>query len=138
MTLESISLLGVLGAMVLSIAIGFIWYGPLFGKQWIGLMGWKPEEADKKKQQGMGTSYMMLAIASLVSAYILGNFVRIAGAVTAWEGFTVGLWASIGFAAPILLSAVLWEGKPWKLYILNVGYQLVAWCAMGALLAIWG
>lgn len=137
MILESISLLGVIGATIASIVIGFIWYGPLFGKQWIAMMGWKPEEIDKQKQEGMGRSYALMTLGSIISAYILGNFVQLAGAVTIWDGVTVGFFAWLGFAVPLLLSSVIWEGKTWKLYGLNVGYQLVAWCVMGAILALW-
>ena len=137
MTLESISLIGVIGATIASIVIGFIWYGPLFGKLWITMMGWTPEEIDSQKQSGMAKSYTLMTLGSLVSAYILGNFVQLAGAVTAWDGITVGFFAWLGFAVPLLLSSVIWEGKPWKLYGLNTGYQLAAWCAMGAILAIW-
>lgn len=36
------STLAVVLAAVVSMIVGWLWYGPLFGKQWMALMGWKP------------------------------------------------------------------------------------------------
>lgn len=41
------------------------------------------------------------------------------------------------FIAPVTLGVVLWEGKPWKLWVLNNGYQLLSLLVMGVILAIW-
>ena len=36
-------------AVVVSFAFGFLWYGPLFGKTWVQLMGIKKEECKHTK-----------------------------------------------------------------------------------------
>lgn len=138
MILESVNLLAVILATVASIVIGFVWYGPLFGKAWAKEMGWSEAEMEKKKKEGnMGKSYGMMTVGSLVGAYILAQFVTSTNSIGAWEGAMVGFWAWLGFAAPIMMGSVLWEGKSWKLYQINVGYQLVTWFIMGAILGNW-
>ncbi len=138
MIVESMNFLGVIAATVASIVIGFVWYGPLFGKAWAKEMGWSEADMEAKKKEGnMGKSYGMMTVGSLVSAYVLAQFIAGTASAGAWDGAMVGFWAWLGFAAPIMLSAVLWEGKSWKLYQLNVGYQLVTWLVMGAILGMW-
>lgn len=138
MMLESVSILAVVLATIASVAVGFAWYGPLFGKMWAKEQGWSDKDMEKQKAKGMGMSYGIMTVGSLVTAFVLAQFVRMAGAVTGFDGATVGFWAWLGFAAPLLLSAVLWEGKSWRLYQINVGYQLVTMVVMGAIVAMWG
>lgn len=134
-----INLAAVFGAAIASMVLGFLWYGPLFGKQWMSLMGWKKlskAQMDKMKEAGK-KSYALAFIGALVMSYVLAHFVDYTGAVTAVEGAQTGFWVWLGFVATVMLGMVLWEGKPWKLYYLNAAYQLVSLLVMGVLLAIW-
>src|SRR3989344_3541804 len=45
-----------------------------------------------------------------------------------------GIWSWIGFVAPAMLGQVLWEQKPFSLYLINVGYWLVSFVAMAIVL----
>lgn len=136
--LESVNIIAIILATLASIAIGFAWYGPLFGKVWAKEQGWSDSDMNKQKEKGMGASYGIMTVGSLVTSYILAQFTQLAGAVTAIDGASVGFWAWLGFAAPLLLSAVLWEGKSWRLYQINAGYQLVTMVVLGAIVAMWG
>jgi Protein of unknown function (DUF1761) len=138
MTLEDVSIFPILLATISSIVIGFAWYGPLFGKRWAKEQGWSESDMEKQKSSSMGKSYAIMTVGTILTAYVLTQFVKIAGAVTLTDGATIGLLAWLGFALPLLLSSVLWEGKSWRLYQINAGYQLVAMVAMGAILAMWG
>ena len=137
MMLESVSLISVLGATVASIAVGFVWYGPLFGKQWSELMGQPQEALPAQRQKSMGKSYVLMAIGSLIMSFILANFVQVTGALSLIDGMSVAFWAWLGFAVPLLLNEVLWQSKPMKLYLINIGYQLVSFVLMGAIVAAW-
>lgn len=128
-------------AAIASMAIGFVWYGPLFGKVWIGMMGWTAADMTKAKAKGMTKQYVLMFIGSLVMAFVLAHALVFAQtylqASDASSGFQVGFWNWLGFIAPVTLSSVLWEGKSWKLWILNNGYQLVTLIVMGYILAYW-
>ncbi len=52
-------------------------------------------------------------------------------------GVSVGFGAWIGFVAPVSLGIVLWDGKPWKLWMINAGYYLVGLLLIGSILALW-
>jgi hypothetical protein len=78
-----------------------------------------------------------MAIGSLIMSFILANFVQVAGALSLIDGMSVAFWAWLGFAVPLLLNEVLWQSKPMKLYLINIGYQLVSFVLMGAIVAAW-
>lgn len=131
----------VLVAAVASMIIGFIWYGPLFGKQWVALSGMTPEKIEAAKKTGMSKTYALAFVGSLVMAYVLAHALVFASAYLKVEGpqagLTAGFWNWLGFIAPVTLGSVLWEGKSWKLWLLNNGHYLLALLAMGAVLAVW-
>ncbi|MEO6077312.1 MAG: DUF1761 domain-containing protein [Candidatus Andersenbacteria bacterium] len=138
MMFESVSIIAIIGGGIVSMIIGYVWYGPLFGKRWAQLQGWSMEDMRAKQSQNMAKSYGMMFVGSLVLATVLGMFARTVGALTLGDGAMLGLYAWLGFAAPLLLGTVLWEGKSWKLYGLNAGYYLVQFVVVGAIVTLWG
>lgn len=140
--------LAIVVAAAASMIIGMLWYGPFFGKQWIALSGMAPEAMAAAKAKGMGIKYAFALLGSLATSYVLAHAVLVvtylfylAEISPAETGITSGLitgFASwLGFIAPVTLGAVLWEGRPWKLWFLNAGYWLVSLLAMGMILALW-
>lgn len=133
--------MAVIGAAVLSMVLGFLWYGPLFGKPWMKMMGMSKESMKGMKQSEMMKMYGIQAVGSLLMAFVLSHSLIFAAAYLNESGISAGLqtgfWNWAGFIAPVTLVSVLWEGKPWKLWLLNNGYYLVSLCAMGILLALW-
>ncbi|MSU75303.1 MAG: DUF1761 domain-containing protein [Candidatus Magasanikbacteria bacterium] len=130
--------LAVFVAVVIQVVLGFLWYGPIFGKMWMGLMGITKEKMEEGKAKGgMGKNYAIMTVSTIVMAYILAMFVYFAGSSTWAEGMKTGFLLWLGFLATTMTGTVLWEGKPWKLYYLNVAYYLVGLCLMGGILAAW-
>lgn len=129
-----VNLMAVLVCGVASMIIGYLWYSKmLFGKTWMKLSG--VSETDMKKaNSNMPVLYGTMFIASLVMAYVLAHFAKYAGALTLTDGVVAGFWAWLGFVATTMLTNVLYEGKPVKLYLINTGYQLVTLVVMGMIL----
>jgi hypothetical protein len=130
----------VIVAAVASMAVGFVWYGMLFRKQWMELMGYTVESMGQMRMSA-NKAYILQFIASLVMAYVLAHSLIFASAYTgttgAAAGMTVGFWSWLGFVAPITLGIVLWENKPWKLWVINASHYLVVLMIMGIILALW-
>ena len=138
-----INVWAVLVAAVASMVIGFLWYGPLFGKVWMGMMGWdkkSPAEVESMKK-GMTKGYVLTFIGALVMAYVLQHALVFASAYLRSTGVSAGLmvgfWNWLGFIAPVTMGVVLWEGKSWKLWCFNNAYWLVNLLVMGVILALW-
>lgn len=118
---------GILVAAIAQVVIGSLWYGPLFGNTWMKLSGIKkPKVINSQMKKHMMASYIWMFISSIVMAYVLKvvilQFPFASATGVAITAFIV--W--IGFIAPVQLGMVLWEGKPFKLYAINVLYYLVA------------
>ena len=65
-------------------------------------------------------------LAAALVAYVM-SYVSAAWGFYDWQGaLQLGFWCWAGFVAPTMLGMVLWEQKPFKLYLINVLYWLVA------------
>lgn len=126
-----VNYLAVLLAGVVAMAVGYLWFGPLFGKTWVKLSGAKMGGGDN-----MGMLYGGQYVASVVTAYVLAVFLGLTGSTTLEAALPVALWAWLGFLATKEIGVVLWEGKSWNLYFLNAGQSLVSLLVMAAVLTL--
>ena len=112
--------------------VGSVWYGPLFGKAWMKLVG--ISKTDVKKEE-MPILYGVMFVGALVEGYILSLFIHYAGAYTLLNGAKTGLWAWLGFVAPVMLGNYMFAKRPLKLFQIDAGYALVNLLVMGAIIA---
>lgn len=121
-----INLVAVLMAAVASMGLGYLWYGPLFGKLWMKEMGMNGSDMSKAAKKGMTKTYAVMFVGSLVMAYVLAHAIVFASTYLKMTGLPAGLmsgfWNWLGFVAPVTLGSVLWEGKSVKLWVINNGY----------------
>ncbi len=134
------NILAVLASAVFAVVLGGLWYGPVFGKMWMKLIGMTPE---KMKAMPLSPVVAMLGglITAFLMAYVLAHGIIFGNAFTNMSGIEGGVtgafWYWLGFAVPLTGGAFLWEGKSWKLWVLNAGYYLVSLLGMGAILGAW-
>ncbi|MDQ1612762.1 MAG: hypothetical protein QOG00_2693 [Pyrinomonadaceae bacterium] len=118
--------------------LGGLWYSPLlFGGKFIEVMRWTPEQLARIQAEGAGLQLALAFVGSLVAAYVLAHIVRYTSAENAVDGAKTGLWLWLGFVVTTNLNTVFFEFRPVGLYLINIGYHLFAFLAMGALLAVW-
>lgn len=138
-----VNYLAIFAVTFLSVILGSLWYGPLFGKTWIKLMGWSKSEMEKgaEDKSAMMKSYGLQTLGSLFMAFVLLHTLVFAKAYLGEDGVLAGIqtgfWNWLGFIAPVTLTNVLWEGKPWKLWLINNGYYLVLLTVSGVILSLW-
>ncbi len=116
-------------------ALGFLWYGPLFGKPWIAMMektGWKRDQM--RANPGM---YVVTLICALAASYVLALLIRKWGVVAWWKGLLYGGIIWIGVGASAMLTNSVFEGRPKGLWLLFSLYQLVLYAGLGVLFAVW-
>jgi hypothetical protein len=135
-----INYIAVVVAAAAHMVIGFLWFGPLFGKQWMALSGVSMDKINAAKPN-MGKTYVLSALGALVMAWVLSYSLVFASAylhVTGVQaGLMAGFWNWLGFIATVTLGTVLWDGKPWALWLLTNAYYLISLCVMGVILAAW-
>ena len=121
---------GTIGYQVL----GALWYGKLFDGVWMDAMGYSSHEEMGDESPTMG--YAMTAIGALIAVIALAVLVDWTGASTWQAGLGLGALVGVGFVATTALQAVPFEGQSWTVYLLNVGYNLVALAGIGVLVAV--
>ena len=131
----TINFWAVLVAAVVNMAVGSIWYGPLFGKMWKNLMGFT-DEAMKKMNLSPAYAMSMGLITSLIMAYVLGHFAIMANATGLDGAWQLAFWIWLGFMATVTVGGYLWENKSLKLVALNAAEQLVALFLMAIVLVL--
>jgi hypothetical protein len=136
-----VNYLAVVISAVAAMVLGFLWYGPVFGKMWAHEMGWTHEAMEAAKRKGMTLQYIVQALGALLMAFVLAHSLIFAASYLHVSGISAGLqaavWSWLGFIVPVTLTSVLWDGKSWKLWGLNTGYYLVTLCVMGIILSLW-
>ena len=121
----------VLAAAVAKFLLGGLWYMVLFGEAWGKLMGIKPN-----KNESMAKPMAVDFAVGLVYAYGLACVADWHGALGNWkEGICVGLMVGVAFNATMLLASHTWIKRPFKLYLIDAGYQVVMACLMGIIIA---
>lgn len=129
-----------LGVLV-SIILGSIWFGPLFGKKWMSLMGIDPNDT-KKIEEGkkhMWKLYLIQMIASVMTVATLSVVVNTFDSFTKGEVVKTSLMLWLGFVVPSEIGSVLWSGKTFKqmrkIFLLNAGYGLILFVLLGCIIA---
>ena len=130
----------VLAGAVFSMVLGAIWYGPLFGKKWMEIIGVDPhDELAKKKMQKSaaplyGVQFLLTLFQVLVLAHLIADTTKVSGIERA-------LWIWAAFIIPTLAGAVMWTNQSsklkWSKFLIQGGYQLILFIAFGLLLQLW-
>jgi hypothetical protein len=140
MNCMGVNLWAVLAAAVATMILGFLWYSPLlFAKPWTVLMGYDPNDKAQidAMRKGAGRLYGVSLLCSLVAAFVLGRIMHVATIHTALHGAKMGAGVWLGFVTTVQLTDALFGKKPFKLHLINTGYQLACFLAMGTILAVW-
>lgn len=127
----------IVAAGIASVLIGWVWYHPrVFGSAWMRLANVTPEMAERGKKM-MPLHALIGLCASMFIAYVM-NYVGIAFQIYDWVGavFDLALWCWLGFVVPTMLGQVLWEQRPFKLYLINAFFWLVSFVAMALILVV--
>lgn len=138
MDFSSINFLAVFAATLSTFVVGWLWYGPLFGKAWMSAVGLSEEEL----QQGsmvkiFGLAFIFEFIMALNLALFFYGSPEAAGSITAGTGAFYGFLTGFGWVFFALAVNSLYEQKSWKYILINGGYWTVAFTVMGLILGSW-
>jgi hypothetical protein len=130
--------------VLVAMPVGFLWFGPLFGRAWLKHMGMENVEAPGGA--AMAQSMAIYAASSLLIAFVLTHSIEIwrpstwqAGPDAAPWVFALNgaLWTWIGFFLPVQMGRVAWERRGWGLVAINAGFDLTRLLLFAFILAYW-
>ena len=128
--------LGIVVTALVIFAIGALWYGLLFGRQWMAAHGYTPDQLESMKQ-GMARTYLLSFLCYLVLAAVMDYMIVRLGIDTPQGGAKLGATFWAGFVATIGFTAHLYSTRKLATWLLDTAYQLVFMVAAGVILAIW-
>jgi uncharacterized protein DUF1761 len=121
-------------ATLAKIFLGALWYSPvLFAEPWMELVNCTPEQM----KAAMPKALLADVIGTFIQAFVLVHAVHYAGANSIGMGAAVGFLNWLGFIAVTTLAITIYEKKPFKLFLINNGFQLLSLLIMGAIVAVW-
>ncbi|WNM19138.1 DUF1761 domain-containing protein [Flavobacterium capsici] len=156
-----VNFLAVLVAALSTFVVGFLWYGPLFGKAWMAENGFTEEQM---KKGNMFKIFGLTFVFSLMLAFIMqmltihqfGALGMIGGDVTQAKqsyvdfmtdygsayrtfkhGALHGFMSGVFIAFPIIGTNGLFEHKSWKYIFIQTGYWTVCMTIIGAIVCGW-
>ena len=127
-------------AAVASMIVGGIWYGPLFGKKWMEVIGVAEMSAEKQKEMQKkalplyGTQFVL----TLLQVYVLANLIWWTGEAEKAIGIAFFMW--LGFILPTLAGGAMWTNNSarikWMQFLIQAGYQLIMFILFGYLFSL--
>ena len=132
--------LAVAAAVVVSMIIGFLWYGLLFQNQWMAGNGFTME-GEKMFKDGVeipmsSTPMIFNTIAMVVYALIMNWLLGRIGANTWMEGAKAGAAIGVLMAVGVYIGNVFAQ-NPMSLTMVDGSYSLVLFTIIGAILGGW-
>ncbi len=117
-----------------SVIIGWVWYHPnTFGTAWMQMTHVTPEMAERGRRY-MWPTTLVAFLASMLLAYVM-SYVGVALHIGDWIGSVeLGLVSWSGFALPVILGSLIWEQKPFKLFLINALYWLLTFIVIALVL----
>lgn len=132
----TLNYVAILVAAMAAFAVGALWHGPLFGKMWMHLIGFKLQ--DMKKMKVSPKKSMTLGFISLlVVAFVMANLVQLVGATTLTGALVLTAFLWLGISAPLLLGGYLWENKSFALFCFSATYRFIELLIIVAIVTMW-
>lgn len=153
----------ILVAALSTLLVGFVWYGPLFGKAWMAETGFKEEELKKGSMVKIfGLTFVfsvfLAMLMQILCIHQFGPLGMIGGpdfietAKPSYAAFMAdygnafrtykhgalhGFMSGLFLALPLVGINGLFERKSWKYIFIHAGYWIVVMTVMGAIVCGW-
>jgi len=122
----------ILVATAAAFALGYVWYGPVFGKAWLAALGKTEDEI-----QPSPTPFVVSFIAALATCIVVAALMGGLGLTGIGNGAVLGLLTGVAFIAASMASDTAFCGWGWKLWAIQAGYRVAYSIIMGAIIGVW-
>ncbi|MEV0584466.1 DUF1761 domain-containing protein [Nonomuraea sp. NPDC050310] len=128
----SISWVAVVAAIVVGMAIAWVWYSDwgLFGSVWRKLTGVTEEDSRRAGKRPFAVLLASILLTALVLAAACSVVSVSYGGAPLWLDLAVGFAAWLGLSLTTLAQHNAFEQKPAQLTVINSAYQLTLFLGM--------
>lgn len=158
--MAEINLLALAVAALVTLPIGYIWYGLLFGKSWMAATGMTEEKAKNSNPiviYGLSLlfSFFIAGMLQFIVIHQWGVEGLVAGTLGKLPSYTAfaadysnefrsfghgalhGTMTGILLIFPMIAINALYEQKSWKYILINSGYWTLCLLVMGGIICAW-
>lgn len=128
--LKGVNWIAVLVAVVLLEALGYLWYGPLFGERWMAALGKEPDMSN------MAVSMSLGVVNTIIIVLGLSWLLRRLGATSLQAALMAALTAWFFFNFTTMAIEYIYVGHSAEFVLINMGYQLVSYLVAGAVIGL--
>lgn len=121
--------------VVVMFVLGFVWYGPLFGEQWMEYVGLTL--ADAENMEGMTGIWISNVVSSVLSVYLLAYFITRLGINSGFKGAVLGLEIAFIFIFMTIMVGNMFAREPYGLAWITGGFSMVGFTINGFILGAW-
>lgn len=125
-------------AAVLAFAVGGLWYGPLFGRAKLEEVGPGGLAARSHPGRTLGITAVLLLVSATMMAHMFARIGAETLALKPWLYFMMSGGLAIAFVIPALWISYTHQRLSTRLAMIDAGYWLVSYLAMGAVFWVFG
>lgn len=109
-------------AVAAQFGVGFLWYGPLFGKTWGKIHGFDKlsKETQQKLMREMGPYYGLQLLVTVITTFVLAIFIS---NLPGWNAYAMAGFFWFGFVVPAQVSSVIFSNTPKEWMLTKVAIQ---------------
>ena len=134
-TTLKINHLAIFICLILSFALGFLWYGPLFGEAWMGMVGLDMATVEANPP-GVG-AWITNLIASLVPLYVLAWLFTKLDVRNGLRGAGIALLLAFSINFLSRMTSDMFAQAPYPLAWITGGFDMVILAISGFILGAW-
>ena len=138
--MSDVNYLAILLCAVISMVLGSVWYGPLFGKKWMEICGVSADDVERRKQMQKEAMplYGVQFVLTLFQAAVLACAILLVGDERA---ILAGILIWAAFIMPTVAAASMWtsdSGKiKWARFLIQSSYYAVLTAIFVCVLTAW-
>jgi len=125
----------VLGATVVGLFFGAVWYSLLFGQMWRAEMKIAP--CPPEERPSMVPGLIKGFVCTFFSTVALAWIIYLARTMGAGHGAALGAGLGLLLVGARFANAAVWEQRSSRLVAINVGHEVLLLAIQGAILARW-
>ena len=119
-------------AAVLAFAVGVLWYGPLFGRAKLEEVGPGGLAARSNPGRTLGITAALLLVSATMMAHMFARVGEATLSAKPWLYFMMSGGLAVAFVIPALWISYTHQRLSTRLALIDAGYWVVSYLAMGA------
>jgi Protein of unknown function (DUF1761) len=121
--------------IILMHAFGFLWYGPLFGEEWMALVN--IDQATMEQGSMNASIWILNSVAIIAPIYLLAWVFTKMNVTSGIQGALIAFLIVFCFHHLPLMNANMFAGEPYGLAWITGGYSLTWLTVSGYILGAW-